>query len=563
MKTFSSVLLILILLAQTTSLAAKRPVRAKHAMVVSADLYASKVGIEILKKGGNAVDAAVAVGFALAVSFPGAGNIGGGGFMVIRMADGRTTTIDYREKAPGAASRDMFLDERGNFVPTKSEEGYLACGVPGSVAGLLLALERYGTLNRIKAMQPAIDLAAHGFRLSHEFVDDLKANTRELLHYPSSRKAFTKNGQPYVEGDILIQKDLAQTLQRIRKLGKDGFYKGKTADLIIAEMKRGGGLINHVDLESYQALERPPVRGTYRGYEVISMGPPSSGGMLVIEILNLLEPYDIAEGGFGSSKTVGLMAEAMKVAYADRAEFMGDADFYPVPTAQLISKEYAAERRVFLQTTRATPSSKISHGRINVKEGTNTTHYSIVDQWGNAVAVTTTLNGWYGNKVVVGGAGFFLNNEMDDFSAKPGVPNMYGVSGGEANSVQPSKRMLSTMTPTIVLKDSQPYLVLGSPGGSTIATIVLQVIVNVLDHRMNVAEANDAPRFHHQWFPDTLRYERHGLSRDVIENLEKRGYSVRLHGGTLGRVEAILIDRKNGFLYGSTDPRGYGAAVGY
>jgi gamma-glutamyltranspeptidase/glutathione hydrolase len=412
-------------------------------------------------------------------------------------------------------------------------------------------------------MQPAIDLAAKGFRLSHEFTDELKSELRTLNKYPSTRKVFTNDGKPLEEGIVFVQKDLARTLQRIQKLGKNGFYTGRTADLIVAETKRGGGLISLDDLRSYQAIERPAVRGTYRGYEIVSMGPPSSGGMVLLEMLNLLEPYPLASYGFGSSKAIAMITEAMKIAYADRAEFMGDADFYPVPVDRLISKEYAAERRALLDTTKATPSRQISHGAIEVKEGMHTTHYSVVDQWGNAVSVTTTINSWYGNKVVVDGAGFFLNNEMDDFAAKAGTPNQFGLVGGVANSVQPNKRMLSAMTPTIVLKDNQPYLVLGSPGGSTIITSVFQVVVNVLDHHMNVGEANDAPRFHHQWLPDTLEYERFGFPRDVVENLQQRGYVVRQRGGTLGRVEAILIDRKNGFLYGSTDPRGYGAAVGY
>jgi gamma-glutamyltranspeptidase/glutathione hydrolase len=562
MKAISSLLILLLAVTCSTSFAAKRPVRAKHGMVVSADAYASNVGVQILKKGGNAVDAAVAVGFALAVTFPGAGNIGGGGFMVIRMADGRTTTIDYREKAPAAANSTMFLDEKGNFVPSRSQDGYLASGVPGSVAGMLRALDLFGKLSRKTVLQPAIDFASRGIRLSHEFTDELKADMRDILKHPSSTKAFTKGGKPYEEGDLFIQKDLAKTLQRIQNKGKDGFYRGTTADLIVAEMKRGGGLITREDLAAYEAIERPPIRGTYRGYEIVSMGPPSSGGLVLVEMLNLLEPYDIARSGFGSSKTIGLMTEAMKLAYADRAEFMGDADFYPVPVDRLISKDYAAERRTLLDTIKATPSRQLSHGAIEIKEGVHTTHYSVVDQWGNAVSVTTTINSWYGSKVVVDGAGFFLNNEMDDFAAKPGAPNQFGLLGGSANSVQPNKRMLSAMTPTIILKDGQPYLVVGSPGGPTIITSVLQVIVNVLDHHMNVADANDAPRFHHQWLPDTIECERLGFPKDVVQNLEARGYSVRSRS-TLGRIEVIQIDRKNGFLYGSTDPRGYGAAVGY
>jgi gamma-glutamyltranspeptidase/glutathione hydrolase len=567
MKTITrtSVVLFLVLglAAQSAMPAAKHPVRAKHGMVVSADELASKVGVEILKKGGNAVDAAVAVGFALAVTYPGAGNIGGGGYMIIRMDDGTTTTIDYREKAPAKASRDMFLDQNGQFVPERSQEGYLASGVPGSVAGLLYALEKYGTLKRRIVLQPAIDLARKGFHINAELAHDIQADLKVLSRYPSSLKAFTKNGVPYEEGDLLAQRDLAQTLARIQRYGRDGFYKGKTASLIVAEMERGGGLISAEDLQSYQAVERPPVLGTYRGYTIISMAPSSSGGTCLIEMLNLLEPFSIASSGFASSRTVSYMAEAMKLAYADRSKYLGDPDFFPVPLSRLISKEYAVERGRFLDTTRATPSSMISPGVIPLKEGMHTTHYSVVDKWGNAVSVTTTINGWFGNKVVVGGAGFFLNNEMDDFSAKPGTPNIYGLVGGEANSIQPGKRMLSSMTPTIVLKDDKPFLVIGSPGGSTIITTVLQVIMNVIDHKMNIAEAIDAPRVHHQWLPDTLYYEKYGLAKDVIENLERHGYYVRQRRGTQGMAEGIIVDRKDGILFGASDSRGTGAAVGY
>jgi len=567
MKTVARMLLALCILlftsAQFLMSAAKHPVRAKHGMVVSADELASNVGVEILKKGGTAVDAAVAVGFALAVTFPGAGNIGGGGYMVIRMNDGKTATIDYREKAPAKASRDMFLDQNGHFVPEGSQEGYLSSGVPGSVAGLLYALETYGTLNRKTVLQPAIDLARKGFRINGELAEDLRADLKVLSRFPSSMKIFTKGGIPYEEGDLLVQKDLAETLKRIQQYGRDGFYKGKTADLIVAEMQRGGGLITADDLQSYQAVERPPIYGTYRGCKIVSMGPSSAGGICLVEMLNLLEPFNIAGDGFASSRTVSFMAEAMKLAYADRSQYLGDSDFYPVPVSRLISKEYAEERGRLLDSTRATPSRTISPGVIPLKEGTHTTHYSVVDRWGNAVSVTTTVNSWFGNKIVVGGAGFFLNNEMDDFSAKPGVANIYGLVGGEANSIQPGKRMLSSMTPTIVLKDDKPFLVVGSPGGSTIITTVLQVILNVIDHRMNIAEAIDAPRIHHQWQPDTLYYEKYGLAKDVIENLEKRGYYVRHRRGTQGMAEGIIVDRKDGLLYGASDSRGFGAAVGY
>jgi gamma-glutamyltranspeptidase/glutathione hydrolase len=558
------VILALILVPQSEGRASsKAPVRARNGMVVSAEKLASSIGVEILKKGGNAVDAAVAVGFALAVTFPGAGNIGGGGFMVIRMADGKTTTFDYREKAPGKAHRDMYLDTNGYYVPARSQEGYLSVGVPGSVAGMLAALEKYGTMKREQVLQPAVDLAAGGFRIGPEFAHDIIGLLKEFNKYPSTQKIFTKNGKSLPEGELFVQRDLAETLKRILLHGKDGFYTGKTADCIVEEMKRGGGLITHEDLQNYQAVERPAVRGTYRGYEILSMGPPSSGGIVLIHMLNLLERFNIASSGFSSSRTISYMAEAMKLAYADRAEFLGDPDFYPVPTENLLSKEYAKERALLIDTTKAVPSLSISHGSIPGKEGTHTTHYSVVDRWSNAVSVTTTINSWFGSCIVADGAGFFLNNEMDDFSAKPGVPNQFGLVGGEANSVQPDKRMLSAMTPTIVLKDNQPYLIVGSPGGSTIITTVLQVILNVIDHGMNIQEANDAIRIHHQWRPDTLFYERRSLPIDVVENLKKRGYTLLERGGYQGRVEGILIDKKSGVLYGATDSRGYGAAIGY
>jgi gamma-glutamyltranspeptidase/glutathione hydrolase len=543
--------------------ASKDAVRGKKGMVVSADEFASRVGIEILKKGGNAVDAAVAVGFTLAVTFPQAGNIGGGGFMVIRMADGRTTTIDYRERAPAASHRDMYLDEEGNLVSEKSETGHLSVGVPGSVAGLLYALEKYGTRKRDQVIQPAIDFAERGFPVSYRFAGAMKEELEKLSTYPATMKIFTKSGAAYEEGDMLVQTDLASTLKRIKQQGRDGFYKGRTADLIVREMKRGGGLITLEDLESYQPVERPPVMGTYRGNEIVSMGPPSSGGVALVQLLNLMEGYDVGATGFGSSRTISLLAEAMKLVYADRAHYLGDSDFYPVPIEKLISKEYAAERRNLIDTTRATPSSQISQGSFEIREGSETTHYSIVDRWGNAVSVTTTINSWFGSFVVVDGAGFLLNNEMDDFSAKPGAPNMYGLLGGEANAIEPGKRMLSAMTPTIVLKDQKPWMLIGSPGGSTIITTVLQVIMNVVDYGMPIQEAIDAPRIHHQWYPDTLLYEKRGMVMDVLENLQRRGYALKERNGYQGRAEGIIIDRDEGVYWGATDPRGYGSAIGY
>jgi gamma-glutamyltranspeptidase / glutathione hydrolase len=532
-------------------------------MVVSAEKLASLAGLEILKKGGNAVDAAVATGFALAVTFPEAGNIGGGGYMVIRMANGTSTSFDYREKAPSAASRDMFLDKDGNFVSSKSEQGYLSVGVPGSVSGMLDALEKYGTMKREQVLAPAIRLAEHGFPLRRSLVNVMNEKWREFTLYGSTMKAFTRKGKPFRVGDTLVQKELAETLKRILKDGKDGFYRGKTADLIVKEMKKGNGLISIDDLKAYQALEKPVVEGKYRGFDIISMGPSSSGGIVLIHLLHLLERFNIAASGFASPRTISLMAEAMKLAYADRAEFLGDADFYPVPVKRLLSVEYANARAALIDTIKATPSAKISHCQFPTPEETETTHYSVVDRRGNAVSTTTTANSWFGSCIVVGGAGFFLNNEMDDFSGKPGTPNQYGLLGGEANAVQPNKRMLSAMTPTIVLKDNLPYLVVGSPGGSTIITTVLQIIVDVIDHRMNVREAVDAIRIHHQWYPDTLFYEYKGLSKSVVKDLKNRGYNVAERTGSQGSVQAILVDHKNGILYGATDPRGHGAVAGY
>ena len=553
----------LVLFSSTAFPSAPGPISAKHGMVVSAERIASSVGRGILEQGGNAVDAAVATGFALAVTFPEAGNIGGGGYMVIRMADGRTTSFDYREKAPEKATRDMFLDKEGHFLPSRSEHGFLSVGVPGSVAGLLGALEKYGTMSREQVLRPAIRLAEKGFPVGPGLVKVFDEKWKELQEYPATMRVFSKKGKPLREGDTLIQRDLAATLQRIAKSGKDGFYEGKTADYLVTSMKRGGGLISYQDLKAYRAIEKPVVEGTYRGYRILSMGPSSSGGVVLIELLNLLERYNLAASGFGTPQTISLMAEAMKLAYADRAEFLGDADFYPVPVKRLISKEYADERAKLIDSAHATPSSKISHGTIPMPEETETTHYSVVDKWGNAVSTTTTINSWFGCGIVVDGAGFFLNNEMDDFSGKPGTPNQYGLLGGIANSIQPNKRMLSAMTPTIVLKDDKPFLVVGSPGGSTIITTVLQVILNVVDHHMNVRDAVDAVRIHDQWYPDTLYYEHKGLSEKVVKSLVKRGYNVAERPGYQGVVQAILIDRKKGILYGATDPRGHGAVAGY
>ncbi len=554
---------LIVILSRDLSSASRQPVRAKHGMVVSADSLASRVGVEILQKGGNAVDAAVAVGFALAVTYPGAGNLGGGGYMVIRMANGETATIDYREKAPTAAYRDMFLDAQGNFFPEKSQKGHLAAGVPGSVAGLLLALKKFGTMELSEVIQPAIDFAENGFVVNSSLAENLEKLLPEFKEFPSSLKVFSHNGQPFHEGERFVQKDLAKTLRLIKDNGGDGFYEGENAELIVSEMKRGSGLIALNDLKEYQPIIRKPVVGSYRGYEIISMGPSSSGGIGLLQLLNIVEGYNLASTGFLSSKTIHLMVEAMKRIYADRAEFLGDPDFYDVPNQWLISKTYAAQRRKEIDTLKATPSAHIHHGEQIAHEGRETTHYSIVDQSGNAVSTTTTLNDAFGSKVVVEGTGFLLNNEMDDCSAKPGVPNMYGLIGSEGNSVKPKKRMLSSMTPTIVVKDNKPVLIVGSPGGGTIITTVFQIVVNVIDFQMNIEEAIDAPRVHHQWFPDTLYVEKRGLPQDIIDNLTTKGHHVVEREGYQGMAQGIFIDHKKGLLFGATDPRGSGAALGY
>lgn len=539
------------------------PVRARDGMVVSAQELASQVGVEVLKKGGNAVDAAVATGFALAVVYPQAGNLGGGGFMVIRLSDGKATTIDFREKAPGKAQRDMYLDEKGKVVPGLSTLGYLASGVPGSVAGLCYALNKYGTMSLKEILAPAIRLAEEGFTVSYDLAQALGEASEELSRFPTSTDIFLKEGKPFQEGKLLIQKDLARTLKLIAERGPDTFYKGRIADLIAEDMKKNGGLITREDLANYRPVEREPVQGIYRGYEIISMGPPSSGGIALIELLNILEVYDIGTLGCNSPRTIHLMVEAMKRVYADRAYHLGDSDFWPVPIKGLTSKEYAAQLRSGIDLYFATPSSKISHSDPLPYESQQTTHYSVVDSKRMAVSVTFTLNTAFGSKVVIDGAGFLMNNQMDDFSIKPGVPNVYGLIGGEANAIGPGKRMLSSMSPTIVSKDKKLFMVIGTPGGSTIITTVLQVIINAVEHGMDIQEAIDATRIHHQWLPDTLYIEKRGLPKDVLENLEKMGYYLKVQKGYNGDAQGIVVDPETGILLGTSDPRGGGKAVGY
>ena len=538
-------------------------------MVVSTSSYASKVGIEILKKGGNAIDAAVAVGFALAVTYPSAGNIGGGGFMVIHLADGKNTTIDFREKAPLAADQEMYLDETGEFSPQLSQEGTTSAGVPGSVAGLIYTLGKYGTLPLTEVIQPAIDLAKNGWKLEERDARYFKNNLEEFQKYPASLKVFSNNGELYEEGDLFIQNDLAWTLEQIKENGRDGFYTGKVAELLVEQVNSLGGCITLEDLELYQPLEREPITGRYRGYDVVSMPPPSSGGIALIELLNILENYDLKKDGWGSSKYINHLVEAMKYVYADRTYHLGDEDFYPVPKQKLISKVYAKTifNKIENSKNKAVPSGEIKSLDISLnQESTETTHYSVHDSFGNAVSTTTTINSAFGSKIVVEGAGFLLNNEMDDFSGQPGKPNQYGLLGSEANSIQPEKRMLSSMTPTIILKYDKPYIIIGSPGGSTIITSVLQVILNCIDFDMNIAEAIEKQRIHHQWYPDSIYYEQEALSDEVKTELAAMGYAFVDEGAQtriLGITEGIMIDQANNLIYGAADPRGGGLAVGY
>lgn len=559
MLRLSTALLLLIL---TTSLPlSANTVTGEHGAVSSRSMLASQVGVDILKQGGNAVDAAVAVGFALAVTYPSAGNIGGGGFMVLRRANGEVLTQDHREKAPLAATTDMFLDANGDVDSEMSLFSLKASGVPGSVAGMLDALEKYGSLSREQLMAPAIRLAEEGFVLNDDLAGEFRLSMEYFERNPSSMAVFTNNGALYKAGDRFVQQDLAESLKRVSEQGRDGFYKGPTADMLVAEMQRNGGLISHQDLESYDVVWRSPIKGDYRGYEIWSMPPPSSGGVVLVQILNMLESQDIGALGWGSTQTVHLTVEALRRAYADRAEHLGDPDFYPVPLARLISPDYAKQRFADVSTTRASDSEQVFAGNW-ASESTETTHYSVVDADGNAVSVTTTLNGGYGNHIVVPGAGFLLNNEMDDFSAKPGSPNMYGLMGGEANKIEPGKRMLSSMTPTIVVKDGKTVLVTGSPGGSTIINTVLHVVMNVIDHGMGVEEAVAKPRFYHQWKPDDIRFETGSIPEQTQKELEAMGHrGLEDEGYGYGDANSILI--RDGRIEASSDPRSVGGAAAY
>lgn len=535
-----------------------------HGVVASRSPIASEVGAEVLRKGGNAVDAAVAVGFALAVTHPAAGNIGGGGFMVIRMADGELAANDHREMAPGAAFREMYQDDEGNVTPGLSTASHLAVGVPGTVDGLLDILAKYGSMERREVMQPAVRLARDGFPMPRDIARAIAGRQPEFAPYPGSVAAFSKeDGQPYAAGELFRQPDLAASLERIQERGRAGFYEGETADLIVAEMRRGGGLITHEDLANYHSVWREPVLGTYRGFDIISMPPPSSGGVLLVQMLNMLEPYDLGALGFGSAAAMHHVIEAERRAYADRAEYLGDPDFVAVPVARLIAKDYARQRFADFDPAKANRSAEIGAGAAPPPESPDTTHVSIIDKDGNAVAYTTTLNLSFGSKIVAQGSGILLNNEMDDFVAKAGVPNAFGLVGGAANAIAPGKRMLSSMTPTLVVKDGRIHLVAGSPGGSTIITTTLQVVLNVIDHGMDLSDAVGRPRFHHQWLPDQVLYEPLGFSPDTLARLRTMGHENLVpynYGRGIGDANSAMR-APEGYV-GMSDPRNAGGAVG-
>jgi gamma-glutamyltranspeptidase/glutathione hydrolase len=540
--------------------ATRQPVRAKHGMVVAMESIATDVGVSVLQKGGNAVDAAVAVGFALAVTHPFAGNIGGGGYMLIRMADGRSTFIDFRERAPEKASRNMYLDAQGNLT-RDSIEGWRSSGVPGSVRGFELASKTYGTRTWSDNLAPAIELATNGYPVSYALAESLRGS-RSLGRDAESKRIFQRDGKFFEVGDTIVQPELGRTLQRISSNGPDEFYEGETARRFADEMAKHGGLITLSDLKNYEAIARTPLQGTYKGYTIITAPPSSSGGIALLEMLGILEGTGYEKGGAGSASVIHYEAEAMRRAYADRNEYLGDPDFVKNPIAGLLDKAYLAKLRATIDPERATPSSQVKPGQPAGTEKMETTHYSVVDSQGNAVAVTYTLNGGYGNGITVPGLGFLLNNEMDDFASKPGSPNMFGLVQGETNAIAPGKRPLSSMTPTILLKDGKLFMTIGAPGGSRISTAVLQVILNVIDFGMNIQDAIDAPRVHHQWQPDRLSIER-GISPDTVALLKSRGYDVDYSPGVvLAQTAGIVSD--DGWLQGGSDGRSAaGKAAGY
>jgi gamma-glutamyltranspeptidase / glutathione hydrolase len=561
---------LVVLFAASLIAAPLRPTHAQHAMVASVHELASRAGAEVMRAGGNAVDAAVATGFALAVVHPQAGNIGGGGFLLLRNATGEVHFIDFREKAPSAATENMYLDGQGNVIPGLSVVGYKAIGVPGSVAGLVYAEKKYGKLTLAQVIAPAIKLARDGFPLAYEDTQEIKRE-KHLAEFADSRRIFQRDGNFYQPGDVLKQPELARTLERIVK-NPDDFYHGALAHELAAAIQKGGGLVTAADLAAYEVKEREPVRGTYRGYEVIGAPPPSSGGTTLIEILNILEGFDLAKTGNRSAETIHLTVEAFRRAFYDRTDFMGDPDFAKVPVPQLIDKKYAAAWRDTIDPNRASPSKdlkrprfedleRVASHRVAVREPENTTHYSAVDSDGNAVAVTTTLNDSFGSRVTAEGLGFLLNDEMDDFASKQGVANNYGLIQGQANAIGPNKRPLSAMTPTIVLKDGKLFLALGSPGGPTIITTVANVLMGVIDFGLDIQEAVNAPRFHHQWLPDEILVEDR-LSPDTMNLLRSEGHQLDVRH-LWGDGECIMVDPKTGERLGASDGRNNGKAVGY
>jgi gamma-glutamyltranspeptidase/glutathione hydrolase len=556
--------------ASASNAASQAPVAAEHGMVVSAQHLATKVGVDVLKRGGNAVDAAVAVGYALAVVYPAAGNLGGGGFMTVQLADGRKTFLDFREKAPLAATANMYLDKDGNVVKGLSTNGHLAVGVPGSVSGMEYAREKYGTMKRADLIAPSIQLADKGFALEQGDIDMLRTATNDFKKDPVSGAIFLNKGEPFAVGQKLVQKDLAKTLRAVSAKGVDGFYKGWVGQAIVASSQAGKGIITQADLDQYKTRELAPVECDYRGYRVVSAPPPSSGGVIICEMLNILEGYPLKDLGFRSAESVHYQIEAMRHAYVDRNSYLGDPDFVKNPLDRLLDKGYAEKIRAAIDPKKAGVSKDIKPG-VAPHEGSNTTHYSITDQWGNAVAVTYTLNDWFGAKVTADKTGVLLNNEMDDFTAKIGVPNMYGLVQGEANAIAPGKRPLSSMSPTIVSKDGKPMFVVGTPGGSRIITAVLHTVLNVVDYGMNVQEAVDAPRFHQQWLPDVTNVETFALSPDTRKILTDMGHNLGVPQPA-NHLAAIIVGAPSlggkqvgaNRFYGANDPRrNTGLAAGY
>ena len=547
--------------------ASREPVLADRGMVVSVSEIASRVGVETMRRGGNAIDAAVAVGLALAVTWPEAGNIGGGGFMLIRRADGRAEVIDYRERAPLAATKGMYLDKEGNIIDKASSVGYRAVGVPGTVAGFALALKRHGKMSWQDVVEPARKLASEGFPVSRFLARGMREKSELISKHAETRRIFIRDGRHYEEGERFVQPDLAATLARMKKDGPREFYEGETARLISEDMKANGGLITARDLKEYEPTIREPLKGTYRGYEILTVPPPSSGGIAIIQALNMLERHDLKASGFGSSENLHLLIESLRRVFADRSAYVGDPDFGKVPVKGLISKKYADELAGTIDPARATPSASLRAGKPAGYESTETTHFTVVDGEGNVVSNTYTINELYGSGVTARGTGIVLNNEMDDFTAKPGVPNVWGLVQTDVNAIVPRKRPVSSMTPTMILKDGKPYLALGSPGGATIISCVLQVILNVIDFEMDPQQAVDAPRFHHQWFPDTVRWESFGISRDTRMALEKKGHVFSEKPGytkpIIGDVHAIMIDPKTNVRMGAADPRRGGVAAGF